>query len=93
MRTNIENITEDTQKYQIWAPVSVICSQAGFRNLWGVPPSIDFIPLWGTLGPILSRFWKISGVTLLPISKIPEQQIAPTTPSKNQARIHRKLYL
>ena len=60
--------------------------QAGFRNLWGGTRWTDLGLPWGTLGPILTICWKILGANLLQISKIPEQQIAPTTPSEKQAR-------
>ena len=55
-----------------------------FRNLWGVPPWTNFGLPWGILGPMLSISCKISGAKLVQNSKIQEQQIAPTTPSKNK---------
>ena len=57
-----------------------------FRNLQGVPPWTDFGLPCGTLGPILLTCWKNLTAALLQTSKIPEQQIAPTTLPKKQAR-------
>ena len=45
-------------------------------------PWNDFGLPWGTLDTILSILWKSVGANLLQTSKIPEQQIAPTTPPK-----------
>ena len=91
MRKNIEN---DHQQYRqpcdLGSHIGACCmilSRCGafvlrpvFRNLWGVPPWTNFdLPL-GILGPILSISCKISVAKLVQNSKIPEQQIAPTTP-------------
>ena len=55
-----------------------------FGTSGGVPPWTNFSLPWGILGPILSISCKISGAKLVQHSKIPEQQITPTTPSKNK---------
>ena len=60
-----------------------------FRNLWGIPPSTDFGLPGGTLGPILLTFWESLEAVLLQNSKIPGQEMAPTTPSKKQAKIQK----
>ena len=62
-------------------------SRPVFRNLWGVPPWTDVGLPWGTLAPILSSFWKMLLANLLQTSKIPGQQMAPTTPSRKQVGI------
>ena len=58
-----------------------------FRNLWGVPAWTDLGLPCGTLGPMFLTVWKIVGANVLRISKIPEQQMAPTTPSKKTSII------
>ena len=65
------------------------CLRSVFRNLWGWT---DFGLPCGTLGPMFSTCWQSLGANLLKNSKIPEQPMAPTTPSKKQARIQQKLY-
>ena len=55
------------------------------------PPLTDFGLPWGTLGPILSTFWKMPVADLLQISKIPEQPLSPTKPSKNKQRFKSSL--
>ena len=37
-------------------------------------------------------YWKIQVATLFQNSKIPEDQMSPTTPSKKQSGISKKLY-
>ena len=75
------------------------------RNLRGAPPRAildppwddfgtpwtDFGLPWDTLGPIVLSFWKILVADLLQISKIPEQPLSPTTPSKNKQRFKSSL--
>ena len=102
MRGDIEKYYQTYAKsYDLgshFGPSCVIDSRGGaffsrpvFRNLWGVPPWTDFGIPWDTLDPILSLVWKIVIANLLQNSKIPEQQMSPTTPSKKQARINKKL--
>ena len=101
-----ENIEKYRQKYRQpcdlgshFGACCMIVSRGGalflrpvFRNLWGVPPWTNFGLPWGILGPILSISCKLSGAKLVQNSETPEQQIAPTTPSKKQARIPKQLY-
>jgi hypothetical protein len=63
--------------FPLWRVVFATC----FSEPLGVPPWTNFGLPWGILGPILSISCKISGAKLVQNSKIPEQQIAPTTPS------------
>ena len=65
-----------------------------FSQPLGGTPLDRFWPPGGTLGPILLLlcFFFFAKAILLQNSKIPEQQITPTTPSKKQARINEKLY-
>ena len=72
----------------------VIDSRGGtfFRDLFfgtsgRYPPWTEFGIPWDTPGQILSPFWKMLVANLLQSSKIPAQQISPTTPSKKQARM------
>ena len=57
-----------------------------FRTSGGTPWT-DFGLPWGTRGPNLSSFGKISVATVLQISKTPAQQMSPTTPSRKEARM------
>ena len=55
-----------------------------FRTFWESTTWTDFGIPWGTLGPIFLTYWKMRGPTFFQNGKIPEQQIAPTTPSKKK---------
>ena len=97
-KTNIQN----TQNVQILAPilepfawlfpgVARFSRDLFFGTSGGTPLDRCWPPL-GTLGHILLTFCNIARATFLKISKIPEQQITPTTPRKKQARISEQLY-
>ena len=97
MRGNIKQIlTQIHQTLRFWLPSWThlrepflgyrVCFRPVFPNLWGDPWPDVGLPC-GTFGPIFLTFWKISGAMLLPNSKIPKQQMAPTARSKKQARI------
>ena len=76
------------QIFRCWLPPAParFCSRPGFRNLLGVLPCTDFGLTWGHPW---STFWNIWIAMLLHVSKIPEQHMSPTTPSKKQARINK----
>ena len=97
VRKNIDEYWPQYSKFQIGAlilePVAWLipgvahfCLRPVFRNHWGVPP-VDRV--WPSLGhPWIDfvDFLKIWVGNLLQISKIPEQQMSPTTPSKKTSK-------
>ena len=102
MRKNIEQYQPKyTKLSDLGSHFGTICVMvcgpgAFFRDLFfgtsgGTPLGRFWLP-WDTLGPILLTFCKFRGASLLQISKIPEQQITPTTLSNIQARINKTLY-
>ena len=94
MRGTSKSITQNTPNYQICDPILEPCAELFrplarfflrpvFRNLRGVPPWTDLASPGAPLVR-LCRLFDILEAKLFQIAKIPEQQMAPTTPPKNK---------